>query len=169
MINNEELPLFILKTYTDLQKSLTINMDSTVAIGSMNEDLHWLTIETYTDTGLSFEAGCRRNSTSTHYSAAGYFLRIKDKKNAQYISKAVLVTTTTLFFHYQSLIIVTTIDLSIVNNTSQTGRRVTVFHWPAKVWYPCMAWTNFIPKTSRPWHYLTKHHQSGGHTPIPYL
>jgi hypothetical protein len=40
MINNEELPLFTPKTYTDLQKSLTINMDSTVAIGSMNEDLH---------------------------------------------------------------------------------------------------------------------------------
>jgi hypothetical protein len=55
--------------------------------------------------------------------------------------------------HYQSL----TIDLSVVNNTSQTGRRVVVFHWPAKVWYPCMAWTNFIdwPKTSQPWLYLT--------------
>jgi hypothetical protein len=65
------------------------------------------------------------------------------------------------FFHYQSLITITTIDLSIVNNASQTGRRVAVFHWPAKVWYPCMAWTNFInrPKTSRPWLYLTKHHK----------
>jgi hypothetical protein len=65
------------------------------------------------------------------------------------------------FPHYQSLIIVTTIDLSIVNNASQTGKRVTVFHWPAKVCYPCMAWTNFInrPKTSRPWLYLTKHHK----------
>jgi hypothetical protein len=31
-------------------------------------------------TGLSFEAGCRRNTTSTPYSAAGYFLYIKDKK-----------------------------------------------------------------------------------------
>ena len=63
--------------------------------------------------------------------------------------------------HYQSLIIITTIDPSIVNNASRTGRRVTVFHWPAKVWYPCMAWTNFInrPKTSRPWLYLTKHHK----------
>ena len=30
--------------------------------------------------GLSFEAGCRRNSTSTLYSAAGCFLCIKDKK-----------------------------------------------------------------------------------------
>jgi hypothetical protein len=73
-----------------------------------------------------------------------------------------LVTTTAVFFpHYQSLIIVTTIDLSIVNNASQTGRRVAVFHWPAKVWYPCMAWTNFInrPKTSRPWLYLTEHHK----------
>jgi hypothetical protein len=30
--------------------------------------------------GLSFEAGCRRNSTSTLYSAVGYFLCIKDKK-----------------------------------------------------------------------------------------
>jgi hypothetical protein len=39
--------------------------------------------------------------------------------------------------------------------------RVAVFHWPAKVWYPCMAWTSFInrPKTSRPWFYLTKHHK----------
>jgi hypothetical protein len=39
--------------------------------------------------------------------------------------------------------------------------RVAVFHWPAKVWYPCMAWTSFInrPKTSRPWLYLTKHHK----------
>jgi len=57
------------------------------------------------------------------------------------------------FFHYQSLIIVTTIDLSVVNNASQTGRRVAVFYWPVKVWYPSMAWTNFIdrPKTSRPW------------------
>jgi hypothetical protein len=42
------------------------------------------------------------------------------------------------FSHYQSLIIVMTIDLSIVNNASQTGKRVTVFHWPAKVWYPCL-------------------------------
>jgi hypothetical protein len=77
------------------------------------------------------------------------------------IPKAVIVTTTVFFFHYQSLIIVTTIDLSIVNNANQTGRRVTVFHWQAKVWYPCMAWTNFInwPKTSRPWLYLTKHHK----------
>jgi hypothetical protein len=41
------------------------------------------------------------------------------------------------FPHYQSLIIVTTIDISIVNNANQTGRRVTVFHWQAKVWYPC--------------------------------
>jgi hypothetical protein len=42
---------------------------------------------------------------------------------------------------------------------------------PAKVWYPCMAWTNFIdrPKTSRPWLYLTKHHQSGSHASILYL
>jgi hypothetical protein len=65
------------------------------------------------------------------------------------------------FFYYQLLIIVTTIDLSIVNNASQTGRRVTVFHWPAKDWYPCMEWTNFInrPKTSRPWLYLTKYHK----------
>ena len=30
--------------------------------------------------GLSFEAGCHRNSTSTLYSAAGYFLCIKDYK-----------------------------------------------------------------------------------------
>ena len=30
--------------------------------------------------GLSSEAGCRRNSTSTLYSAAGYFLCIEDKK-----------------------------------------------------------------------------------------
>jgi hypothetical protein len=30
--------------------------------------------------GLSFEAGCRRNSTSTLYSASSYFLCIKDKK-----------------------------------------------------------------------------------------
>jgi hypothetical protein len=65
------------------------------------------------------------------------------------------------YFYYQSLIIITTIDLLIVNNASQTGRRVNVFHWSAKVWYPCMAWTNFIdrPKTSRPWLYLTKHHK----------
>ena len=63
--------------------------------------------------------------------------------------------------HYQSLIIITTIDLSIVNNASQTGRKVAVFPWPAKVWYPCMAWTNLInrPKTSRSWLYLTKHHK----------
>ena len=27
--------------------------------------------------------------------------------------------------------------LSIVNNASQTDRRVAVFHWPTKVWYPC--------------------------------
>jgi hypothetical protein len=55
------------------------------------------------------------------------------------------------FPHYQSLIIVTTIDLSILNNASQTGRRVAVFHWPVKVWYPCMRWTNFInrPKSGR--------------------
>jgi hypothetical protein len=51
------------------------------------------------------------------------------------------------FFYYQLLIIVTTIDLSIVNNVSQTGRKVAVFHWPAKVWYPCMAWTNWSSTT----------------------
>ena len=64
-------------------------------------------------------------------------------------------------FHYQSLITVTIIDLSIVNNARQTGRRVAVFHWPAKVWYPCMTWTNFIdwPKPSRLWLYLIKHHK----------
>jgi hypothetical protein len=86
-------------------------------------------------------------------------------------SKAVIVTMTAVFFHDQSLIIVTTIDLSIVNNTSQKCRRVVVFHCPAKVWCPCMAWTNFIDrsKTSRPWLYLTKHHQSGSHASIPYL
>jgi hypothetical protein len=32
--------------------------------------------------GLSFEASCRRNSTSTLYSAAGYFLCMKDEKCA---------------------------------------------------------------------------------------
>jgi hypothetical protein len=31
-------------------------------------------------TGFSFQTGCRRHSTSTLYSAAGYFLCIKDKK-----------------------------------------------------------------------------------------
>ena len=36
--------------------------------------------ETRLPAGLSFEAGCRRNSTYTLYSAAGYFLCIKDKK-----------------------------------------------------------------------------------------
>jgi hypothetical protein len=67
-----------------------------------------------------------------------------------------LVTTAVFSPHYQLLIIVMTIDLSIVNNASQTGRRVTVFHWPANVWYPCMAWKLFInrPKTSRPWLYI---------------
>ena len=30
--------------------------------------------------GLSFEAGCRRNSTSTLYSATDYFLCIKGKQ-----------------------------------------------------------------------------------------
>ena len=55
------------------------------------------------------------------------------------------------FSHYQSLIIVTTIDLSIVNNASQTGRRVAVFHWPAKVWYPVYGMNKFYkPKIDFP-------------------
>ena len=112
-----------------------------------------------------------RNSTSTLYSTAGYFLCIKDKKCIIYSQSRYRDNDHVFFPHYQSLIIVMTIDLSTVNNTSQTGRRVAVFHWPAKVWYLCMAWTNFIhrPKTSRPWLYLTKHHQSGSHASIPYL
>ena len=119
--------------------------------------------------GLSFEAGCRRNSTSTLYSAAGYLLCIKDKKCVIYSQSRYRDNDHVFFsFHYQSLITVTTIDLSIVNNASQTGRKVAVFHWPAKVWYPWkrilygpLAWTNFIdrPKTSRPWLYLIKHHK----------
>jgi hypothetical protein len=49
-----------------------------------------------------------------------------------------------VFPHYQSLIIVTTIDLSIVNNASQTGRRSPFFIGQRKSGTPCMAWTNFI-------------------------
>ena len=84
------------------------------------------------------------NSTSTLYSTAGYFLCIKDKKCIIYSQSRYRDNDHVFFSHYQSLIIVMTIDLSTVNNTSQTGRRVAVFHWPAKVWYLCMAWTNFI-------------------------
>ena len=55
------------------------------------------------------------------------------------------------FPHYQSLIIITTIDLSIVKNASQTDRRVTVFHWPAKVWYPVYGMNKFYkPKIEFP-------------------
>jgi hypothetical protein len=56
-----------------------------IFLGDLNTDYlkhvptSWETILT-THAGLSFEAGCRRNSTSTLYSAAGYFLCIKDKK-----------------------------------------------------------------------------------------
>ena len=96
--------------------------------------------------GLSFEAGCRRNQTSTLYSAAGYFLCIKDKKCVIY-SQSRYRDNDHSFFHYQSLIIVTTIDLSIVNNASQTGKRVAVFHWSAKVWYLCMAMNKFYRPT----------------------
>jgi hypothetical protein len=87
------------------------------------------------------------------------------------IKKCVIYSQSRYRDNDQSLIIVTTIDLSIVNNTSQKCRRVVVFHCPAKVWCPCMAWTNFIDrsKTSRPSLYLTKHHQSGSHASIPYL
>jgi hypothetical protein len=89
--------------------------------------------------GFSFEAGCHRNSASTLYSAAGYFLCIKDKKNKIYSQSRYRDNDRVFYFYYQSLIIITTIDLLIVNNASQTGRRVNVFHWSAKVWYPCMA------------------------------
>jgi hypothetical protein len=55
------------------------------------------------------------------------------------------------FPHYQSLIIITTIDLSIVKNASQTDRRVTVFHWSAKVWYPVYGMNKFYkPKIEFP-------------------
>ena len=37
--------------------------------------------------GFSFEAGCHRNSASTLYSAAGYFLCIKDKKKQNIFPK----------------------------------------------------------------------------------
>ena len=97
----------------------------------------------FLSTGLSFEAGCRRKSTSTLYSVAGYFLCIEDKKCVIYSQSLYHDNDHVFFFHYQSLM-VATIDLSIVNNASQTGRRVAIFHWPAKVCYPCMAWTIFI-------------------------
>ena len=42
--------------------------------------LHSWRFRRSTEPGLSFEAGCRRNSTYTLYSAAGYFLCMKDKK-----------------------------------------------------------------------------------------
>jgi hypothetical protein len=55
------------------------------------------------------------------------------------------------FPHYQSHIIITTTDLSIVKNASQTDRRVTVFHWPAKVWYPVYGMNKFYkPKIEFP-------------------
>jgi hypothetical protein len=76
--------------------------------------------------GLSSEAGCRRNSTSTLYSAAGYFLCIEDKKCVIYSQSHYRDNDHVFFFHYQSLIIVTTIDLSIVNNASQKSRRFSL-------------------------------------------
>jgi hypothetical protein len=42
--------------------------------------LHSWQFRRSTEPGFSFEAGCRRNSTYTLYSAAGYFLCMKDKK-----------------------------------------------------------------------------------------
>ena len=69
--------------------------------------------------------------------ATFYVSRIK--KNIIYSQSRYRDNDRVFFFYYQSLIIITTIDLLIVNNASQTGRTVNVFHWSAKVWYPCMA------------------------------
>ena len=98
--------------------------------------------------GLSFEASCHRNSTYTLYSAAGYFLCIKDKKCVIY-SQSRYRDNDHVFFHYQSLIIVMTIDLSIVNNASKTGRRITIFSLASKSLVPVkrfpfmpVRWTN---------------------------
>jgi hypothetical protein len=98
--------------------------------------------------GLSFEASCLRNSTSTLYSAAGYFLYIKDKKCIIYSLSR---------YRDNDCVFFSSLPIALKNyrhdywplnckQCSQTGRRVTVFHWPAKIWYPCVAWTNFIDR-----------------------
>ena len=162
-----------IKCHPSYQATFQMHWDSKILLNGPNQEA---TVQTrspflwrssgHTRAGLSFEASCRWNLTSTLYSAAGYFLCIKENKsNAKHgvsprlkiwpgdldlwpwksIGFQILLRTknvpSLVKIHYQSLIIVMTLDLSIVNNTSQTGRRVAIFHWPAKVWYLCMAWT----------------------------
>jgi hypothetical protein len=51
------------------------------------------------------------------------------------------------FSHYKWLIIVTTIELSVVNNASQTGKRVAVFHLANECLVPVYGMNKFYKPT----------------------